>query len=114
VKVIVAGGDGFIGWPLAIALAQAGFHVLILDNFTRRTLVREVGSDSLVPILTLHERLQFWGAVSGKTDAITFEQIDVADDAEGLHGIVLKFQPDIVVHLATMPSAPYSMKNCRK
>jgi UDP-sulfoquinovose synthase len=35
-RVIIAGGDGFIGWPLALRLTNLGYDVLILDNLIRR------------------------------------------------------------------------------
>jgi UDP-sulfoquinovose synthase len=35
-RVIIAGGDGFIGWPLALRLTNLGYEVLILDNLYRR------------------------------------------------------------------------------
>jgi UDP-sulfoquinovose synthase len=36
VRVIVAGGDGFCGWPTALRLSSAGHHVVVLDNLVRR------------------------------------------------------------------------------
>jgi UDP-sulfoquinovose synthase len=112
-RAIVAGGDGFIGWPLSIAMAHAGFEVLILDNGVRRSLVKEVGSDSLVPILELDDRIRAWRSASPESPAIGFEPLDIASDAAALHQTLGRFAPDVVIHLATMPSAPYSMKNQR-
>jgi UDP-sulfoquinovose synthase len=111
VKVLVAGGDGFIGWPLSIALGFAGYDVLIVDNFSRRSLVKKVGSDSLVPILELQDRLRLWNEVTRESGAISMEELDLADNASALQRVVSRFVPDVFVHLATMPSAPYSMKN---
>ena len=109
-KAIVAGGDGFIGWPLSLALSHAGHEVLILDNFARRSLVRQIGSDSLVPLLPLDERLRVWRSVAPRSVPIQYRELDVASDMPGLLDVVAQFAPDTLVHLATMPSAPYSMK----
>jgi UDP-sulfoquinovose synthase len=73
-KVIVAGGDGFIGWPLFMALSHAGYEVLIVDNYTRRALVKEVGSESLVPIVELQERLRVWPSAAPHAKAIAGEE----------------------------------------
>jgi UDP-sulfoquinovose synthase len=35
-KIIVAGGDGFIGWPMALRLSNLGHQILIVDNLSRR------------------------------------------------------------------------------
>lgn len=37
-RVIVAGGDGFIGWPLSLRLSKDGHEVLIIDNLRRRSI----------------------------------------------------------------------------
>jgi UDP-sulfoquinovose synthase len=37
-KVLIAGGDGFIGWPLALRLSNIGHEVLIIDNLSRRSI----------------------------------------------------------------------------
>lgn len=35
-KIIVAGGDGFCGWPTSLYLSKRGFDVAIIDNLVRR------------------------------------------------------------------------------
>ena len=35
-KVLIAGGDGFIGWPFALRMSKDGWDVLIVDNLSRR------------------------------------------------------------------------------
>lgn len=37
-KIIIAGGDGFIGWPLSMRLSKEGHTVLIVDNLARRVI----------------------------------------------------------------------------
>src|SRR5258708_12629149 len=57
VKILVLGGDGYLGWPTALHLSGVGHHVAVLDNFARRGYDFEIGVDSLVPIATLHTRI---------------------------------------------------------
>ena len=56
-KILVLGGDGYLGWPTALHLSALGHEVAVNDNFARRGYDVEMGVDSLVPILTLEERI---------------------------------------------------------
>jgi len=49
-KILVLGGDGYLGWPTALHLSQAGHEVAVADNFIRRHYDDELGVESLVPI----------------------------------------------------------------
>jgi UDP-sulfoquinovose synthase len=108
-KIIVFGGDGFCGWPTALHLSKAGHDVLIVDNFSRRKIDIELGSESLTPIQPLKTRLKAWKEVSGKD--IAFEQIDIAQNYYKLLEVLKTFKPEAVVHFAEQRSAPYSMKS---
>ncbi|WP_175935364.1 NAD-dependent epimerase/dehydratase family protein [Corynebacterium sp. Marseille-P4321] len=110
-KIAVLGGDGFCGWPASLHLSDAGHDVTIVDNLSRRAIDEELGAQSLTPIATIDERLAAWKEVSGKE--IGFENIDVAQDFDGLLNFINTFQPDAVIHFAEQRAAPYSMKNQR-
>lgn len=43
--------------PRAQAALQGGFEVVGVDNFSRRALVKEVGSNSAIPVSSMAERL---------------------------------------------------------
>lgn len=43
-KIIVAGGDGFCGWPTALYLSDRGHDIVIVDNLVRREYDEELGS----------------------------------------------------------------------
>ncbi|MGC8608735.1 MAG: NAD-dependent epimerase/dehydratase family protein, partial [Thermoplasmata archaeon] len=49
-KVLILGIDGYIGFPLAMHLMKRGHDVYGLDNFITRKRVRNVQSDSILPI----------------------------------------------------------------
>ena len=65
-RILVLGGDGYLGWPTALHLSDRGHDVGVLDNFARRSYDDEMGVQSLVPIEPLHRRVQTWREVSGK------------------------------------------------
>ena len=102
-KVIITGGDGFIGWPTALRMSKLGHEVLIIDNGQRRDWAR-----SLTPIWSLEERCRCWCDHTGSP--IVCGDCDVQD--QGLFQVyVEEFEPDAIIHLAVQPSAPYSMRN---
>jgi UDP-sulfoquinovose synthase len=49
-RILVLGGDGYLGWPTALHLSRRGHDVGVVDNFVRRQYDHEMGVDSLVPI----------------------------------------------------------------
>lgn len=69
-------------------------------------MVAEVGGDSAIPIASMAERLI--AAAEHFSGAITFHEGNLLD-YEFLLNLVRAFQPEAVVHLAEIPSAPYSM-----
>ncbi|HEX3791445.1 MAG TPA: NAD-dependent epimerase/dehydratase family protein [Pseudonocardiaceae bacterium] len=105
-RVLVLGGDGYLGWPTALHLSEVGHDVAVLDNFVRRQYDHEMGVQSLVPIEPLQVRLDAWKQVSGKE--ITSYVGDLTD-GEFVLETLREFQPDSVVHFAEQRSAPYSM-----
>jgi UDP-sulfoquinovose synthase len=106
VRILVLGGDGYLGWPTAIHLSAAGHHVGVADNFVRRAYDVELGVESLVPIRSLDERIRAWSDLSGKTLAVYEGDLT---DAAFVHRMIAEFAPDTVVHFAEQRSAPYSM-----
>ncbi|MGH9029946.1 MAG: NAD-dependent epimerase/dehydratase family protein [Acidimicrobiales bacterium] len=105
-RILVLGGDGYLGWPTAIYLSRRGNHVGVVDNLVRRQYDVEMKVDSLVPIRTLPQRLERWEQVSGnRMDSFVGD----LTDAEFLDGCMEQFRPEAVVHFAEQRSAPYSM-----
>jgi UDP-sulfoquinovose synthase len=105
-RILVLGGDGYLGWPTALHFSQGGHDVGVVDNLVRRHYDEEMGSNSLVPIRQLHRRVATWKEVSGHT--IT-PFIGDLDDYPFLYETIRSFEPDSVVHFAEQRSAPYSM-----
>ncbi|MGH3987059.1 MAG: NAD-dependent dehydratase, partial [Pseudonocardiaceae bacterium] len=46
-RILILGGDGYLGWPTALHLSDRGHHVAVLDNFARRAYDDELGLKSL-------------------------------------------------------------------
>jgi UDP-sulfoquinovose synthase len=105
-RILVLGGDGYLGWPSALHLSASGHEVAVADNFVRRTYDNEMGVSSLVPIEPLHVRVRTWQELTGKRIDIFAGDLC---DAEFTHNMLRKWRPDAVVHFAEQRSAPYSM-----
>ncbi|MEP0391100.1 MAG: NAD-dependent epimerase/dehydratase family protein [Erythrobacter sp.] len=106
--IIVFGGDGFCGWPTALHLSAAGHNVTIADNLSRRSIDKELKVQSLTPIASIEERAQAWKEVTGKV--IDFALLDIARETESLNELLLRINPQAVVHFAEQRAAPYSMR----
>lgn len=105
-KILIAGGDGFCGWPTALHFSERGHEVAIADSMIRRQWDDELGSNSLTPITSLKERVTTWKSVSGK-EIQTF--VGDLTDYDFVESMFREFEPDAVVHYAEQRSAPYSM-----
>ncbi|HUB99025.1 MAG TPA: NAD-dependent epimerase/dehydratase family protein [Solirubrobacterales bacterium] len=110
-RVLILGGDGYLGWPTALRLSARGHEVSVVDNFSRRRWVRDAGSDSLTPIADLEQRLAAWTEVSG--DSIR-SFTGAVEDGEFLDEVVAEVRPEAVVHYGQQASAPYSMASREK
>ena len=105
-RVFIAGVDGYLGWPLAQYLAARGHEVSGCDLFLRREWVAETGSQSATPIRRMTERLEAFR--DNFRVNLQFRRGDLQDYSFVLN-CFRSFQPEAIVHLGEMPSAPYSM-----
>ncbi len=107
-KVLILGGDGYLGWPTALRFSARGHEVSVVDNGNRRRWHREHGSNSLTPIFTLPERIEAWHEVTGETIRSYEGGIE---DGDFLEEVVAEVLPEAVVHYGQQASAPYSMQS---
>jgi UDP-sulfoquinovose synthase len=105
-KIIVAGGDGFCGWPTALYLSKQGHDVSIIDSMIRRKWDDELGANSLTPIASLEERVGRWYEITGKRLKTYVGDLMHFDF---LKEVFRQELPDAFVHFAEQRSAPYSM-----
>ncbi len=92
-KILILGGNGYIGKTLHNYLEEKEYPVLSIDNGMREALVEEIGGSSLTP--------------NRKYPKHKFGDITFYSDLEKY---IKEFKPDTIVHLAEQPSAPYSMR----
>ena len=108
-RILILGGDGYLGWPTAMRFSSRGHEVHVVDNYLRRTAHAEAGTDSLVPIATnLAERVAAWRDVRGLEIGAT--EGDLLD-GDLVERVFREVRPEAIVHYGEMPSAPYSMKD---
>ena len=105
-RILVLGGDGYLGWPTALRFSAKGHEVCIVDSGIRRRYDDELGTASLVPIASLSDRVALWRAQSHSL--ITLSTGDLTD-FEFVRSVFQRFAPDAVIHLGEQRSAPYSM-----
>ncbi len=105
-RVLVLGGDGYLGWPTALHFSAAGHEVGIVDNEIRRQYDVELGTRSLVPIASMTDRVETWRAVTGRSISVHAGDLT---DPEFTTSLISDFAPDTVIHLGEQRSAPYSM-----
>ncbi len=106
-RVLILGGDGYLGWPTALRFSARGHEVAVVDNFSRRRWHREHGSGSLTPICELDERIDAWRAISAGEQIRRY--VGAVEDGDFLDEVVAETSPEAVVHYGEQPSAPYSM-----
>ena len=109
-RVLICGVDGYLGWALATHLASRGHEVAGIDTYFRRDWVAEMGSRSATPIARMTARLEAFNENLGAN--LTFRRGDLCD-YNVVSNMLRSFQPESIVHLAEMPSAPYSMMDVR-
>ena len=110
-RVLILGGDGYLGWATAMSLSSRGFDVAVVDNYFRRRACMELHREPLYPVPNLHQRAALWQALSGHTIGV---HIGDACDYPFLLSVFESFKPDAVVHYAEQPAAPYSMMGHRE
>ena len=107
-RILILGGDGYLGWPTAMRLSARGNEVSVVDNFARRRWHIENSTDSLTPIRSLADRVEAWEQVSGNEVRAFVGSIE---DGEFIDSVIAETLPEAIVHYGEQPSAPYSMKS---
>lgn len=105
-RILVLGGDGYLGWPTAMYLSRRGHRLAVLDNFAKRRWEMELNVEPLMPIRTLHDRVKAWEEVTGLKIELFVGDLR---NYEVVEGVLEAFRPEGIVHYGEQPSAPYSM-----
>ena len=105
-RILILGGDGYLGWPTALRFSARGHEVSVVDNFSRRRWHTEHGTASLTPIGELDERIAAWREVSGEQIR---SYVGAVEDGDFLDEVVAETMPEAIVHYGQQASAPFSM-----
>ncbi len=106
-KILVLGGDGYLGWPTSMDLANKGHQVLTVDNYSRRNIALQTSSEALFENPDLQQRAKIFNEKTGKNLEVAIGDLR---NYRFLEGLFTSFQPDTIVHYAEQPSAPYSLR----
>lgn len=101
-KVMITGASGYIGFPLCYDLIKKTDHIVIgVDNNSREAWVRNCGGDTnsnYAPMIS--KRYHF---IKGDLTDTSF-----------INEILAIHKPDVIIHLASQPSMPYSQINAER
>ncbi len=73
-KVLILGGDGYLGWPTAMNFAVKEHEVMVVDNYLRRNIAMETCSEALIPLPNLVDRIDIFKSFTKKN--IQFRIVD--------------------------------------
>ena len=107
-RILILGGDGYLGWPTAMHLSAKGHQIAVVDNYLRRQICLKADVEPLFPVPNLHMRAKLWSHLAGH-EVLVF--IGNLTNWEFISEVFQQFTPDAVIHYAEQPSAPYSMLN---
>jgi UDP-sulfoquinovose synthase len=109
-RILVIGGDGYLGWPTAMYLADRGHEIAVVDNFQRRLWDHEIGASSLIPILPLQDRIRVWSELGKPPIAAHVGDIT---DWDFVDRLFKRLEPEAIIHYGEHRSAPFSMLSRR-
>ena len=108
-KILILGGDGYLGWPTAMHFANHGYQVMIVDALLKRQWEERMGVRPLFPIPVLRRRVECWNKTA--KNPIQVKIADIAQNHLAVYELFKEFSPDAIIHYAEQPSAPFSMKD---
>jgi UDP-sulfoquinovose synthase len=106
VRVLVLGADGYLGWPTSMYFSRKDHEIIAIDNYFKRTVAAELDSKALIPSPDLLQRAKIWQELTGREIRVRIGDIT---DYSFISDIFAEFKPEMVIHFAEQPSAPYSM-----
>tara|TARA_B100000963_G_scaffold358210_1_gene382278 strand:- start:18667 stop:19809 length:1143 start_codon:yes stop_codon:yes gene_type:complete len=109
-NILITGIDGYTGWPLTLAISKKykNAQIIGVDNLMRRKWVFNSGSISALPIKSMEKRIT--KARQFGLRNIKFIKGDLTD-LKFTEKLIKSYKFDVVVHLASQPSAPFASSN---
>ena len=120
-RILILGGDGYLGWPTAMYFSNRGHEVTVVDNYFRRNACTELDVGMLYPVPSLIQRAKIWNELTGKEIKVVVGDLTDPELTRSLFDGSVEYQwaidtkftgvPETVIHYAEQPSAPYSLIN---
>lgn len=120
-KILILGGDGYLGWPTAMYFSNRGHDVTVVDNYFRRNACTELDVGMLYPVPTLIQRAKLWHELTGKEIKVVVGDLTDPEIMRSLFNGTVEYTwaidkgfsgvPETVIHYAEQPAAPYSLIN---
>ena len=107
-KILILGGDGYLGWPTAMFFSKRKHQVTVVDNFIKKKIELEFGFKPLLSQLSLLDRIKIWNKNQNKKIKV---RIGDLLNHRFIKDVLKETKPDVIIHYAEQPSAPYSMSN---
>jgi UDP-sulfoquinovose synthase len=117
--ILILGGDGYLGWPTAMAFSALGHEVTVVDNYFRRNACAELDVGMLYPVPLLPDRARLWHELTGREIRVVIGNLTDPECMRSLFTGEAVCQwavkqgssdiPEVVIHYAEQPSAPYSL-----
>jgi UDP-sulfoquinovose synthase len=111
VRILVLGGDGYLGWPTAMYLSARDHQVGVLDNFSKRKWEYQLNAEPLIPVAALRDRIHAWKEITARR--MSYYVGDLCE-YDFVRDTLDEFQPEAIVHYGEQPSAPFSMMDQRR
>lgn len=120
-RIVILGGDGYLGWPTAMYFSKRGYDITVVDNYFRRNACTELDVGMLYAVPTLVERAKIWFEHTGLEIKVVIVDLTDPEAMRDLFNGRVQYawplnsnfsgMPETVIHYAEQPSAPYSLLN---
>ena len=120
-RIVILGGDGYLGWPTAMYFSKRGYDITVVDNYFRRNACTELDVGMLYAVPTLVERAKIWFEHTGLEIKVVIADLTDPEAMRDLFNGRVRYAwplnsnfsgiPETVIHYAEQPSAPYSLLN---
>lgn len=118
-RILILGGDGYLGWPTALHFSSRDHDVTVVDNYLRRSLSDKLNVSSLFSVPLLEERAKVWKEKTGRNIKVVIGDLKNAETMRSLFDGTVVYRwprdaefsgkPETIIHYAEQPSAPFSM-----
>jgi len=110
-RVLILGGDGYLGWPTTLRMVARGYEVFVMDDLSKRDHLRKNKVVPAFKIKEIKERIKHLKKF--QSNIPKFFEGSISERAV-LNVVMRKTNPDVIFNFAHIPSAPYSMSNPTK